>query len=269
MYSTPHPQISQTSFRSGAIAPLDCIRQGWELLRDHYWLFFAVVLVGVLVAGAVPFGLFLGPMMCGIHLCFHERMRGRPVEFTALFKGVDHFVQSLIATLFQIVPAVIVIVPLYIYMLVEITSLERIQRSGGRAPSFADMSGVFISLGLMFVCVILLSAVVSLFYIFVYPLICDRKLSGVEAVKLSFQAALGNIGGLLGLLALNILLSIAGLMLCGFGMYLVLPLSFASYAVAYRQVFPDLGAVAAYPPPPPPHPDAPNYGRHNQYPPYQ
>jgi uncharacterized membrane protein len=84
---------------------------------------------------------------------------------------------------------------------------------------------------------VLLMIVIGVIFIFAYPLIIERKLSGVEAVKLSMKAALANFWGLLGLLLLNALLGLVGALFCYVGAFLVLPLSFAATACAYRQVF--------------------------------
>jgi len=72
-------------------------------------------------------------------------------------------------------------------------------------------------------------------------------------VKLSFRAAMANFGGLLGLVGLNFLLSIGGLLLCIFGVYLVIPISYSAVAIAYEQVFGlrEGPLVPKVPPPPP------------------
>ena len=84
-----------------------------------------------------------------------------------------------------------------------------------------------------------------------YPLVADRKLSGLEAVKLSLKASKANFGGILGLILLNALLGMLGVFLCIIGAYLYLPISFASQAIAYRRVFPEVPQTFAPPPPPP------------------
>src|SRR5262245_30645561 len=102
---------ARPAFRSGAVRPVECLSAGWRLIRDEYWLFLGVSLVGVLIAGAVPFGILAGPMMCGIYYCLLRRARGHRVKFEMLFRGFDHFAQSLIATLLMMVPLLLVLVP--------------------------------------------------------------------------------------------------------------------------------------------------------------
>ncbi len=87
-------------------------------------------------------------------------------------------------------------------------------------------------------------------FMFMYPLIVDRKLSGFEAIKLSMRAALANFGGVLGLMLLSFLLGMVGALACYVGLIFLYPLNFAMIAVAYRQVFPVEGSVLFEPPPP-------------------
>lgn len=115
-----------------------------------------------------------------------------------------------------------------------------------------------------FAVVFVVSLVVGLLFLFVYQLIVDRKLSGWDACKTSAKAVMGNIGGALGLLVINMLLGVVGAMLCYVGLFLVLPISFAAFDVAYRRVFPETAMSA--PPHYAPRP-APDYGPY--YPPGQ
>src|SRR5205814_1287210 len=149
-----------SEFRRGVVAPVECIKEGWALIKDQYWLFLGISLVGVLIGGAVPIVL-LGPMMIGIFLCLLQRQRGEPVEFGTLFKGFEQFVQGLVVAARKMVP------------------------------------------------------------------------------------------GIIGLILLNGLLSIVGVLCCIIGVYFYLPIAFASQVVAYRRVFPDIGSKLPSPPPPP------------------
>ena len=242
------PDNSQ--FRTGVIRPVECVKEGWALIKDQYWLFLGIVFVGVFIGGAVPLVL-IGPMMVGIYLCFFRRMRGEPVEFGNLFKGFDYFAPGLIAALIQMIPIVIVIVPMYIIMFaLMMTSMPR----GGRMDPDESSRFLFTFLGfeLVFVTVMLvLGIVVTIFFLFAFPLIADRNLSGVDAVKLSIKAARANFGGILSLILVNVGLGILGVLCCYIGAFFVAPVSLASYAVAYRRVFPEISQTFASPPPPP------------------
>jgi uncharacterized membrane protein len=237
-------------FKRNAVEPVKCIKDGWNLVKDQYWLFVGMCLIAMLIGGAVPFGILLGPMMCGIYYTFLQKRRGRPIEFGNLFKGFDYFGQSLIATLIHVVPIVIIVVPAYIafYVGFILTMLQQ-QQSGEPNPGLLfGFLGVFMIFWLVVVVAVI---VISIGFTFVYPLIVDRGYSGVDAVKLSFRAAMANFWRLFGLTLLTALLGFVGVLLCFVGILLVYPIAFAALAVAYEQVF-GLGEPISNLPPPPP-----------------
>src|SRR5687767_4935573 len=102
-----------TPFRRGVVQPMVCLKSGWALIKDQYWLFVGMSFVGILLGSLVPFGIMLGPMMCGIYLSLFQLRRSQRVEFGNLFKGFDYFGESIIATLLHYVPIVIIIIPFY------------------------------------------------------------------------------------------------------------------------------------------------------------
>ena len=239
-----------SEFRRGVIAPVECIKEGWALIKDQYWLFFGISLVGLLIGGAVPIVL-LGPMMIGLFLCLLQRQRGEPVEFGTLFKGFDHFVQGLVVAALKMVPVIIILVPYYIFLVaVMATTMPR-----GGNPSPEDSRAFLLSFFgfeiVFFVVIMVASILIEIFFMFAFPLIADRKLSGLDAVKLSFRAGKANLGGVLGLILLNGLLGFVGVLCCIVGVYFYLPIAFASQVVAYRRVFPDIRPTSPSPPPPP------------------
>src|SRR3989442_15454931 len=105
----------QTDLRVGVIKPLECIKEGWALIKDQYWLFFGISVVGILIGGVLPIVL-LGPMMAGIFFCLLYRQRQQPIEFWMLFKGFDLFFPSLVVTVIKGIPIIILMGPFYIIM---------------------------------------------------------------------------------------------------------------------------------------------------------
>lgn len=220
-------------------------------MKGQYWLFVGMCLVGVLIGSAVPLGILLGPMMCGLYLTFFKKRRGEPIEFGTLFKGFDYFGPSVSATLLHIVPILAIVIPAYFMFYVSLIVSVAAQ---GDEPNPAAMVGVFAMFGLFWLVMILLIIVISIGFTFAYPLIADRKLGGFDAVKLSFKAAMANFWRLLGMVMLTSLLGFCGVLLCYIGVFLVFPISYASIAVAYEQVFglANPSDVASNLPPPPP-----------------
>ncbi len=240
--------FDEIEFKRNAVQPVECIKAGWNLINEQYWLFVGMTLVGVLIGSVVPLGILMGPMMCGIYLALFQTRRGQPIEFGVLFKGFDYFGDAVIATLLHMIPIIVVIVPTYIIFYIGMFAM--IGTSGGE-PNAGAMLGFFGFMALVWLVIMVLLIVLSVVFTFAYPLIVDRRMSGLNAVKLSVKAGLANFWRLLGMLLLTGLISFAGLLLCYVGIFFVMPISFAAIAMAYEQVF-GLGDVQPNVPPPPP-----------------
>jgi uncharacterized membrane protein len=237
-------------FRRNAVEPVECIKGGWETVKNQYWLFVGMTFIGILIGSAVPLGILLGPMMCGLYLSFLKVRRGEPIEFGTLFKGFDYFGPSVIATLLHIIPVLVIVIPAYFFFYISMFVMMAAQ---GDEPNPAAFIGVLAVFGLFWIVVLVIVIIISIGFMFAYPLIVDRKLQGVDAVKLSFRAAMANFWRLLGMMLLTSLMSIAGVLACYIGMFFVFPIVYAAIARAYEQVFglSDGREFSNVPPPPP------------------
>jgi len=250
--------VQSTEFQRGVIRPFECFSEGWQLVKPEYWLMVGVCFVGILIGSVAPFGLLLGPMMCGIHMCIFTLARGEKPTFNLLFKGFDLFLPSFIATLVQVVPMMIVIVPVYIAFIIIGMSAGALAGSQGGEPPPEFFAIVFGGIALVVLIVVVASLVIGMLFLFTFQLIVDRGLSGWQASVTSAKAVFGNIGGALGLLIIAAVAGFAGALVCYVPVFFVLPITFAAFDVAYRRVFP---AIAAPPPSSaPPPPQYPNYG---------
>jgi hypothetical protein len=214
------------------------LKTGWSLIKDQYWLFLGISAVGIMIGSLGPMGILLGPMMCGIYLCLFAHLRGERVSFELLFKGFDYFAQSVIATLIQVVPVMLLLLPVYIVFFVLFMSKMNSQRGYRRPAPIDPFDPLFVGLFIAIMVVVLIGTLIGALFVFTYPLIVDRRLSALDAVKTSIRAVMANLGGVLGLMALGLLLGFAGMLLCYVGAFLVMPIGLAAWAVAYRQVFP-------------------------------
>ena len=231
---------SAVPFNRGAMRPLKCLGEGWQLVADRYWLFLGITAVGIILGSLAPFGILMGPFMCGIHLCLLRHDRGQRVTFETLFQGFDYFLDSLVATLIMLVPMIVLIIPGYVVFFVTILATVS-EGPNNRPPDIERLLPVFGVMAGLVLAILVISLVVHLFFFFIYPLIVDRRLTGIEAVKTSMNAALGNFWGLLGLSILNALIGTGGVMCCYVGALFVLPITFGAAWVAYRQVFWETG----------------------------
>ena len=225
------------------IDPIGCYRQAFELVQGEYWVLLAVSAVAMFIGGSIPVVL-IGPMTCGVYMCFLKKYRGDEFEFELLFKGFDLFLPSLIASVIMTGVALVILVPaVFVAFAGMLVSISAAEAEGGQAAA-----AVLAPLGCMFGFLLLLMfaaiLLVGMLFTFTFPLIVDRNLTGTAAVVASARAAVKNFWGVLGLVALNTLLGLAGALACYVGTFFVLPISFAALTIAYRKVFPEIAATA-------------------------
>ena len=123
----------------------------------------------------------------------------------------------------------------------------------GDNPNPVALLGVIGTFSLVVVVVMVLIIIISVGFTFAYPLIIDRRLNGLDAVKLSFKAAMANFWRLLAMGLLTAVMGMVGMVLCYVGMFLVFPISYGAIASAYEQVFGLAHArEPSHTPPPPP-----------------
>ena len=238
-------------YKRKVVEPVECIKAGWELVKPQYWLFVGMCLIGYFIATAVPLGILMGPMMAGLYLTFFTLRRREPIEFGTLFKGFEYFGPSLVATLLHAIPVAAIVIPTYLLFYVSFVFAIVAQ---GQNPNPAGVLGVFFTFFIVILVISVLLIIISVGFVFAYPLIVDRRLNGLDVVKLSFKAGFANFWRLLGLLLLNGVMSMVGFSFCIIGMFFVLPISYGAIASAYEQVFglKDPGEFGSNMPPPPP-----------------
>jgi uncharacterized membrane protein len=236
-------------YKRRAVDPVECIKAGWELVKPQYWLFVGIAFVAYAIGQAVPL-ILMGPMLCGFYMCLFTVRRRQPLEFGVLFKGFEYFGPSLVAMLLHALPVAVVIIPTYLIFYVSLfVAASQAQNQGGAA-----VLGVFFTFFLVVIVISVVVIIISVGFTFAFPLIVDRRLNGLDAVKLSFKAGMGNFWRLLGMMLLTGLMATVGFAFCVIGMFLVLPISYAAIGVAYEQVFglKDQSEFAPDLPPPPP-----------------
>ena len=221
------------SFRRGVLSPIDALAAGWRLVRDRYWLFLGISAAGVLIGSYGPFGILLGPMMCGIYACYGRQARGRPVRFEMVFDGFETrvFVQSLLATLGLLAATMAVFMP------IACAGGGAAAVIAGSAPDHTSNVLFAVLFSAFFALWIALSVVLGTVFLFTYPLIADRKLDALEALSLSARAVRGNLGGALGLVLLTFAMGLGGVCCCYVGAFFVMPITFGAQMAAYETVF--------------------------------
>lgn len=228
-------------FRTGVIRPIECVKEAWELIKDEYWILFAVSIVGAMIGG-ISLYVLIGPMICGIFGCYLKKIDGGRVVFDDLWKGFKLFWPSLGVTIAIVVPIVFFMVFMFVTMYLPIITAAVM---GNRADGGALLGTFLVGLVIDIIIAIIMIFIHSLL-IFAFPLIVDRGLGSWDAMKLSARAVVKNIGGVGGMILVNFGLALVGEAAFCVGLYLMIPILTATNLVAYRKVFPRLDAPHQY-----------------------
>jgi hypothetical protein len=226
----------QTSFERVPIRPMDCLSESWNLLSGQYWVFLAITLVGILLQSFVPMNILTGPMMCGIFIAWFALMRGQSITFDMLFKGFDFFGDSLIVSLILAAVVIVVMIPAYVLLFAGFILGAA---AGQDTPEIMGLT-MLLSISIFLLLILTVMTVIMTLFIFVYPLIVDRKLKAIPALKTSATAAWGNLWGVLGLLGITSLIATFASFLCIIPVFFVTPWLLGAIGIGYRRIFPEM-----------------------------
>ena len=173
-----------------------------------------------------------------------------------MFKGFEKFVPLMVIGLIQAIPGVIA------QILRFTVNIGQLGLNGGRSrdaeffmasdKDFALAGGIVIIAVIVGLVFMVFALVWWMIFFFAIPLAMEHDLGPVDAIKLSAQASMANIGGLLVLLILSILVALLGVLMCGIGVILIsTPIIYIANAFVYRQVFPYVEQQFNMAPPPP------------------
>ena len=224
--------MNTEEFEIGVIRPVECFKEGWELIKPHYWILFAISIVGAMIGGMSMY-ILLGAAMCGIFYCFFQVIDGGEPEFEGLMKGINFFKPSFLVMLVFVVPMIVVFSLIYIPFI-----LAAVMGSSLSGDEFIPI--LLGSLALEFIVAIIMVCLHTLL-MFAFPLIVDRNMTGFGAMKLSAKAVWKNLSGVAGLWAVSFVICLVGYLLLCVGIYFAIPILLAGNVVAYRKVFPVLG----------------------------
>lgn len=201
------------------------IREGFDLYKNHMGLLILAALL-VVVVSVISLGLLGGPMAAGFFWVALRLKDGASPAPTAtdVFKGFEVFV------------------PTFLFGLVLGVSLYIVNQVLGFVPVLGWVAAMLATI-----------AIAALVF-FALPLIVDRRMEFVPAVKASVELVKPVLPQFMLFVFLAGLAGGVGALLCGVGLVLTLPISYCAMAVAYRDGFGGAGEVTTPPAPPPPPP---------------
>jgi hypothetical protein len=249
-------QYQDPDFNSGVVRPFECLGAGWNLVKDQFVLFAVLSLVITILVTCIPFsGIIYGAWICGIYFGLLRKLRGEQASFNdCVVTGFSYFSGGFVIALLSGLPFVLLTVVAQVWEWHFDTVQKHYPGSEEIPPEVMTQELLFI--GLLILAFILFHLITGLIFPFAYQLVVERNLSGWKAIKLSARASRENLGGVFGLVIIEIVLGLLGIALCCVGLILVMPLMKSAWTVAYRQVFPPPpegeSPPLLYPPPPPP-----------------
>jgi serine/threonine protein kinase len=193
-----------------------CIRRGWALVRRDFWSTLGVTwLVLVLLAAAASFGqtthhhgvmtfdtsvlsaLLSGPLMGGLNYFLLMRIRGQHVGAEAAFAG---FKASLV----------------HLFLAGFVTEVLTV---------------------LGFACLILPGIYLLVAWSFTLPLVIDKGLEFWPAMRISRRTVTRHWWQVAALALVLFLLAVSGVLACGIGIAVTVPVSMAAFMYAYEDIF--------------------------------
>ena len=234
--------MANTDFKTGVIKPIEIFKESWQLIKDQYWLLFGITIAGVLI-GAFSMYVLIGAMMCGIYYCYLQKIDGKNLAFEGIWKGFDKFLPALLVTILIVVPLIIVYLIIYLPIIMAAMMESKI--------SSDELTQMFIGAIAVDSVLILLMTCFHTLLIFAYPLIIDRNLGAWQSIVVSSKAVWRNLSGIVGMIGVVFVVALPITVLtCGIGLYLMLPIMLAGYALAYRKIFPAIIDKTYNPPSP-------------------
>lgn len=230
------------------IRPIELLKEAKEMLGDQYWLFVGMTFIALVIGGALPFGILMGPMLCGLYLCFMEQHKRRTSEFGTLFKGFDFFAESLIATLIMMALVTVIILPI-VFLFAAIMVVGGIAMGDDGVPAL-----MIVLMAVFYPLIFLVSFLAQLPFLFMYPLIAGHGMKAIPAIKASWAGVKLNFMPLAIMLFVYSVLGVIAALACILPVYLLAPLTFGALYLAYTRIFPlsmkDQMASGAVPPKP-------------------
>lgn len=193
------------------------LRRGFDLYKENILVLLLSTVLAVIIS-VLTIGILAGPMFAGmsiITLALIDRRDPKP-DISDLFNGFSFFLPSLVFVVLYFVASIF----------------------GQVVLGFIPVLGVILSS--------LYSMVLSTFVMFTMFNIVDQKMEVVAAIQKSIDVVKTNFWIFLGLQIIASLLSGLGLILCGIGVFLTLPLYICALAIAYRDLTPAPGPLPPY-----------------------
>ncbi len=243
-------QLVEAVLARGTRVPIgDALSRAWGLMQAHLGpmvgttlLVYLAMIAGSLVpfVGSIAQLVLQGPLMAGLYWYHLKLVRGETATVKDGFAGFGpRFVPAMLTHIVTAILAGLCLVPFVIALFVLIFSLGR---TGGAGPGHlgaimsAHMPLVMLTGGLFLVS-LAATIYVSVCWIFALILTMDKGLNFRPAMRVSRQVVRRQWWRVWGLVLVAGLVGASGVILCGIGVVVTLPIAFSMLMVAYADLF--------------------------------
>lgn len=200
------------------VRPGEWLTEGWKLIREDI-VTHAIIALVISIGSAITVSILLGPLLCGYFLVLMRRLRDRSYRPNVgdIFAGFSVFGHALLAWI----------------------ALSIVLSIGGAIASVAAwIASAVPIIGQVASSVTGLAWAVAFaaLFVFVFPLIADRREDFWTAIQASAQIVAPQFVQFCGFGAVLYVLHLAGGLLCGVGFLIAMPVGAAATTVAYRDV---------------------------------
>jgi hypothetical protein len=195
------------------------VSKAWDLMKENALLLIVTYLIAAVIASIPLVGLIIGgPVMFGFVRILQKRYKGEPAEIGQVFDAFKaDFTKGLVTFLLLAAVSFCVIIPAaIIFMLFNFL-----------LPCVGTMLGFVI-----YIAAIL--AIGTALY-FVLPIAALSDTAPVDAIKKGLKFMTANIGPMILLVLVTGLISMAGIVACGIGVWFTAPMSMAIVVIAYNE----------------------------------
>ena len=214
----------------------------YGLIQMAFGLFGKIPIIGAIfsIANFVMSGAFMG----GLFYLVLRVIRGEPADLGDLFAGFRRsFGQLFLGVLVMGLLVGLTMLPFLVFFVVKLVPLVKgVNLDNLTQPEAVDfLKNMFASALLPSLWVLLICAVPATFlsvsWKFVLPLIIDKQLDFVAAMKASWKMVNRHWWQVFGLLLLIDLVNLAGFCLCCIGLIVTVPLGLAALMYGYETIF--------------------------------
>ncbi len=225
-----------------------CLSSAWEVFKSNAGLIIgATVLVylAVFAINAVPYlsivlALLLnGPLMGGLWIFYVKEIRGESATLGDAFGGFGPRFWQLVLT--QLIPGLISGAVMGVLAALVIPAVFLGARQGARGSAFFTNPAFWIPVGIGIFIAFIIMTYLNTCWLFALPLAADKGLKFWPALELSRRVVTKHWWMTFWLLVVAGVIAVLGMLACGVGLLVSVPVAFAMIACHYQKVFGDLG----------------------------